>query len=122
MRNVFAFSFKNDDNFNFAFDLVDALADKEPQKLAMLHISQDKTERRFTFKDIKKASNQVANYFKSLGIKKGDIVTIMSMHTPETLVAIYAPPIHLKAIPSDVSTLYSPRIRTPVISASVSIN
>ena len=69
--------FKNTENFNFAFDLVDALADKEPQKLAMLHISQDKTERRFTFKDIKKASAQCANYFKSLGIKKGDRVMLV---------------------------------------------
>ena len=69
--------FKNTENFNFAFDLVDALAEKEPQKLAMLHISQDKTERRFTFKDIKKASAQCANYFKSLGIKKGDRVMLV---------------------------------------------
>ncbi|MBQ4323671.1 MAG: AMP-binding protein, partial [Clostridia bacterium] len=70
-------TFKNHDNFNFAFDLVDALADREPEKLAMLHISRDKTERRFTFKDIKKASNQCANYFKSLGIKKGDRVMLV---------------------------------------------
>ena len=69
--------FKNIENFNFAFDLVDALADKEPQKLAMLHIAGDKTERRFTFKDIKKASAQCANYFKSLGIKKGDRVMLV---------------------------------------------
>ena len=69
--------FKNTENFNFAFDLVDALADKEPQKLAMLHIAKDKTERRFTFKDIKKASAQCANYFKSLGIKKGDRVMLV---------------------------------------------
>ena len=69
--------FKNTERFNFAFDLVDALADKEPQKLAMLHISQNKEERRFTFKDIKKASAQCANYFKSLGIKKGDRVMLV---------------------------------------------
>ena len=70
-------SFKNTERFNFAFDLVDALADKDPEKLAMLHISRDKTERRFTFKDLKKASNQCANYFKSLGIKKGDRVMLV---------------------------------------------
>ncbi len=69
--------FKNTENFNFAFDLVDSLADKEPAKLAMLHIDKEKTERRFTFKDIKKASNQAANYFKSLGIKKGDRVMLV---------------------------------------------
>ena len=69
--------FKNTDKFNFAFDLVDALAEKDPEKLAMLHISRDHTERRFTFKDMKKASAQCANYFKSLGIKKGDRVMLV---------------------------------------------
>ena len=69
--------FKNTDKFNFAFDLVDALADQKPDKLAMLHISRDMTERRFTFRDIKRASNQVANYFKSLGIKRGDKVMLV---------------------------------------------
>ena len=70
-------TFKNTDRFNFAFDLVDELAEREPDKLAMLHISKDKTERRFTFKDMKKASAQCANYFKSLGIKKGDRVMLV---------------------------------------------
>ncbi len=74
-------TFKNIDNFNFAFDLVDELADREPEKLAMLHVSRDHTERRSTFKDIKKASNQCANYFKSLGIKKGDrVMLILKRH------------------------------------------
>ena len=69
--------FKNADKFNFAFDLVDALAEREPDKLAMMHISRDKTERRFTFNDIKKQSARCANYFKSLGIKKGDRVMLV---------------------------------------------
>ena len=70
-------TFKNTEKFNFAFDLVDELASKDPDKLAMLHISKDMTERRFTFKDMKKASAQCANYFKSLGIKKGDRVMLV---------------------------------------------
>ncbi len=70
-------SFKNTEHFNFAFDLVDALADREPDKLAMLHVAKDKTERRFTFRDLKKASSRCANYFKSLGIKKGDRVMLV---------------------------------------------
>ncbi len=69
--------FKNTEHFNFAFDLVDALAEKEPDKLAMLHIGIDKTENRFTFNDMKKASNQCANYFKTLGIEKGDKVMLV---------------------------------------------
>ncbi|MBE6788478.1 MAG: cupin domain-containing protein [Ruminococcaceae bacterium] len=70
-------TFKNIDNFNFAFDLVDELSRREPKKLAMLHVSEDKTERRFTFEDMRRASNQCANYFKSLGIKKGDRVMLV---------------------------------------------
>ena len=70
-------SFKNEDRFNFAFDVVDAVADKYPDKLAMLHISRDKTERRFTYNDIKKESARAANYFRSLGIDKGDRVMLV---------------------------------------------
>ena len=69
--------FKNTDSFNFGFDIVDGIADKYPEKLAMLHIDKNMTERRFTFKDIKRASNQVANYFSSLGIKRGDKVMLV---------------------------------------------
>lgn len=69
--------FKNTETFNFGFDIVDEIADKYPDKLAMLHLDVNKNERRFTFKDIKRASNQVANYFASLGIKKGDKVMLV---------------------------------------------
>ena len=69
--------FKNEDKFNFAFDIIDALAEKEPDKLAMIHIDKHKNEKRFTFRDLKRASNQCANYFKSLGIKKGDKVMLV---------------------------------------------
>ncbi|MBQ1898498.1 MAG: AMP-binding protein [Ruminococcus sp.] len=72
-----AISFRNEDKFNFAFDCVDAIANNTPDKLAMLHIDKNKTERRFTFNDMKRRSNQTANYFKSLGIKKGDRVMLV---------------------------------------------
>ncbi len=76
-----AIHIQNAETFNFAYDLVDALADREPGKLAMLYVAQDKTERRFTFKDMKKMSNQFANYFKSLGIQKGDrVMLILKRH------------------------------------------
>ena len=70
-------AFENEDKYNFAFDTVDALADAYPDKLAMLHISADKTERRFTFRDIKRESARTANYLKSLGIGKGDRVMVV---------------------------------------------
>ncbi len=70
-------SFTDDDKFNFAFDVVDEIADKYPDKVAMIHVGLDKTERKFTFRDMKLGSAQAANYFKSLGIKKGDKVMLV---------------------------------------------
>ncbi len=69
--------FQNTDTFNFGFDIVDGIAAKYPDKLAMLHLDKHKNERRFTFKDIKQYSNQAANYFTSLGIKRGDKVMLV---------------------------------------------
>ena len=70
-------AFKNEESFNFAFDVVDELGRRKPDKLAMLHIAGDMTERRFTFQDMKKESARAANYFKSLGIKRGDRVMLV---------------------------------------------
>ena len=69
--------FQNEEKFNFAFDIVDALGTEKPDKLAMLHISQDGTERRLTFQDMKKESARAANYFKSMGIRRGDRVMLV---------------------------------------------
>ena len=70
-------AFQNQEKFNFAFDVVDALGESKPDKLAMIHLSEDGEERRFTFQDIKKESARAANYFKSLGIKRGDRVMLV---------------------------------------------
>jgi Acyl-coenzyme A synthetases/AMP-(fatty) acid ligases len=70
-------AFKDEEKYNFAFDCVDEIAKKSPDKLAMLHVSNDKVERRFTFEDMRKYSNKTANYLESLGVKKGDKVMIV---------------------------------------------
>ena len=70
-------SFKGEEQFNFAFDIVDALGEEQPEKLAMLHLSEDGTERRFTFRDMMKESARTANYFKAMGIQKGDRVMLV---------------------------------------------
>ncbi len=69
--------FMNEDKFNFAFDCVDEIAAKSPDKLAMMWVGNDKSERRFTFSDMKKYSAKTANYFESLGIKRGDTVMLV---------------------------------------------
>lgn len=69
--------FKNSENFNFAFDVVDKLAKKCPDKTAMLHIAKDGTERSYTFYDMARYSSKVANYLQFLGIGKGDRVMLV---------------------------------------------
>jgi len=64
-------------NFNFAYDVVDYLGTIKPEKLAMLWLSKEKEEKRFTFSDMMKYSARTANFFKSLGIKKGDKVMLV---------------------------------------------
>ena len=75
--HITAIGFKNEDKFNFAFDVIDELGRKKPERRAMLHISEDGTERTFTFQDFKKESARAANYFKAMGIKRGDRVMLV---------------------------------------------
>jgi len=70
-------AFKDHDEFNFAFDVVDAIAAKSPDKLALVHVDRDKETRHFTFSQMSKASSRAANYFESLGIKNGDRVMLV---------------------------------------------
>ena len=73
--------FKDPDRFNFAFDVVDGLARRKPDKLAMLHVDRNKVERYFTFQDMARYSSRAANYFLSLGIKRGDrVLLILKRH------------------------------------------
>jgi acetyl-CoA synthetase len=69
--------FHNDEHFNFAYDVVDVLGQEKPDKLAMLHIANDGKERRITFEDMMVYSNKAANYFRYLGIKRGDRVMLV---------------------------------------------
>ncbi len=70
-------AFRNEEKFNFAFDIIDTLGREKPDRRAMLHISEDGTERTFTFQDMKKESARAANYFKAMGIKRGDRVMLV---------------------------------------------
>ena len=79
------------ENFNFAYDVVDAWAAKEPDKLAMLWTNDEGAEQRYTFADIKEQSDRVASFFLQLGIKRGDCVMMMLKRRVEfwfTIVAL----------------------------------
>ena len=70
-------TFKNTEHFNYAFDIIDEIADKDPDKIAMVYVSKDKVPTRFTWKEIKQHTNRCVNYFLSLGIKRGDRVMLV---------------------------------------------
>ncbi|AGI47360.1 Acyl-coenzyme A synthetase/AMP-(fatty) acid ligase [Thermoplasmatales archaeon BRNA1] len=68
-------------NFNFGYDVVDEIAAAEPDRTAMVWCNPAGDERRFTFGDISRLSNKAANFFRSMGVKKGDMVlTILKRH------------------------------------------
>ena len=69
------------DNFNFGYDVVDRIADEEPNKRALVWCNVEGEEHVFSFADIKKHSNQMANVFRSAGIGRGDrVLLIMKRH------------------------------------------
>ena len=65
------------ENFNFAYDIVDEIALKTPEKIAMVWCDDKGEEAVFTFGQMKYFSDKTANFFKSVGIKKGDPVMLI---------------------------------------------
>ncbi len=65
------------EDFNFAYDVLDVLGAEQPDKLSMVWVSDAEEEKRITFAEMVRYSNKTANYFKSLGVKKGDCVLLV---------------------------------------------
>lgn len=69
------------DNFNFGYDVVDKIADETPEKRALVWCNVEGEEHIFSFADIKKYSNQMANVFQNAGIGHGDrVMLILKRH------------------------------------------
>lgn len=64
-------------DFNFGYDVVDAWAEAEPEKKALVWCDEEDNEKTFTFTQIKALSNKTANFLKSLGVKKGSVVMMI---------------------------------------------
>ena len=69
------------ENFNFGYDVVDRLAEQSPQERALVWCNAEGEERVFSFADIKKYSNRMANVFLAAGIGRGDrVMLILKRH------------------------------------------
>lgn len=69
------------DNFNFAYDIMDRLANESPDKAALVWCNDKGEDRIFTFGEIKTLTDKCANMFLEKGIKKGDcVMTTLKRH------------------------------------------
>jgi acetyl-CoA synthetase len=59
-------------------------------KTALIWISQEQTERRFTYGQLNNEVSKFANGLKSLGVKKGDKITIYLPRIPEQFISMLA--------------------------------
>jgi acyl-CoA synthetase (AMP-forming)/AMP-acid ligase II len=64
------------ENFNFAYDVLDVMADETPDKVAVLWVNDTGDKKVITFKMLSEMSGRVANFLSQQGIKKGDAVLL----------------------------------------------
>lgn len=92
------------ENFNFAYDVVDAWAEEEPEREALLWTNPSGEERHFMFGELKKLSDKTAAWFQTLGVGRGTPVLLMlkrhwqfwtSMMALHKLGAVAIPATHL---------------------------
>ena len=96
------------EDFNFAYDCMDVLANEKPEKLAMRWTNVEGAKRDFTFADLKYYSDKTANFLSSVGIKKGDAVMLILKRHYEywwTILALHK----LGAIVIPASNLLTPK-------------
>ena len=106
------------DNFNFGYDVVDKIADETPEKRALVWCNVEGEEHIFSFADIKKYSNQMANVFRRAGIGHGDrVMLILKRHYEywfaavalHKLGAVMIPATHMLTV-SDFVYAYNPNV------------
>jgi len=78
------------DNFNFAYDVVDEIAAKGPDKVAIVWCDEKGNEATFTFGQLKYYSDKAANFFTKVGVGKGDPVMLILKRRYEFWFAILA--------------------------------
>lgn len=65
------------ESFNFAYDVVDEYAKTQPNKVALVWCDESGAEATFTFAQLKEYSDKTANFFRNVGIKRGDPVMLV---------------------------------------------
>ncbi|HWM02431.1 MAG TPA: AMP-binding protein [Actinophytocola sp.] len=79
LRASAEFEWPNLSEFNWALDWFDVVASSEPtaSRPALWIVEEDGGERKWTFADLSRLSNQVANWLRANGVKRGDRLILM---------------------------------------------
>ena len=69
------------DDFNFGYDVVDAIAAAEPEKTALVWCNTENEEHIFSFADIRRESDKMANVFRAAGLRRGmRVMLVLKRH------------------------------------------
>ena len=69
------------ENFNFGYDVVDAIAEETPEKTALVWCNTEGEEHVFTFADVRDSSNRMANVFHKAGLRRGmRVMLVLKRH------------------------------------------
>ncbi|MBB4912447.1 AMP-binding protein [Actinophytocola algeriensis] len=92
LRASAEFEWPNLTEFNWAIDWFDAVAASEPtaSRLALWIVEEDGSELRWTFADVSRRSNQVANWLRANGVRRGDRLILMLGNQGELWLTILA--------------------------------
>ena len=91
------------EKFNFARDVVDAWAEADEHKRALVWLNDRGERREFTFKEISELSKKAANYLSSLGLRKGDrVMTLLKRNWQYWVTAVACHRMGVVIIPASV--------------------
>ena len=79
------FDLRLPENFSFAYDIIDKIAEIEPDRRAMIWCDDEGRERIFTYGELSLLSNRAANMLLDKGVKKGDKVGELRLYIGKRL-------------------------------------
>lgn len=88
-------------NFNFGYDVADAIADETPDKTAIVWCNTENESHTFSFADIRACSNRMANVFLAAGLKRGSrVMVVLKRHYEYWFAAVALHKLGITMIPA----------------------
>ncbi|GAA4259267.1 AMP-binding protein [Azospirillum formosense] len=75
------------ERYNIGVDVCDKWAERDPDRTALIHKRRDGAVETYSFADIRRLSNRLANALAAHGVARGDRVGILLPQAPETAVS-----------------------------------